>query len=77
VLIKNIKGTSERVPDDCSTWQEFWEKKTGLKAKGDVGGHVKRVDVDDNSWYIADITYAQNREDGPYEYDSVLAKLHD
>lgn len=77
MLIKNINGTSERLPCGYSSWQDFWEKKTGLKAKGDVGGHVKKVDSSDNSWYIADITYAQNNKTEPYEYYSVLAKLHD
>ena len=27
--IKNINGTAERFPEGYSSWQEFWEKKTG------------------------------------------------
>ncbi|MDR0677050.1 MAG: hypothetical protein LBF97_08480 [Elusimicrobiota bacterium] len=77
MLIKNIHGTAERLPIGYDTWQDFWEKKTGEKAKGDVGGHVKKVDSYDNSWYIADITHAQNSLTEPYEYFSKLAKLHD
>jgi len=75
--IKNIIGTSERLPDGYKSWQDFWEKKTGQKAKYDVGGHVKRVDSTDNAWYIADITFAQNKLSEPYEYNGALAKLHD
>ena len=75
--IKNINGTSERVPNGYTSWQDFWEKKTGQKAKNDVGGHVKKVDSSDNAWYIADITHAQNNLSEPYEYYGELAKLHD
>jgi len=75
--IKNVNGTSKRIPDGYKSWQDFWEKKTGQKAKHDVGGHVKKANSTDNAWYIADITYAQNNLNEPYEYDSVLAKLHD
>ncbi len=75
--IKNIIGTSERIPTGYSSWQDFWEKKTGQKARNDVGGHVKKANSTDNSWYIADITYAQNNLTVPYEYSGTLAKLHD
>ena len=75
--IKNINGTAERLPDGYKSWQAFWEAKTGLKAQHDVGGHVKKVNSTDNAWYIADITYAQNKLTVPYEYSSKLAKLHD
>jgi uncharacterized protein Veg len=75
LLIKNINGTSERVPDGHSSWQAFWEAQTGKKAQHDVGGHVKKVNSPDNSWYIADLTYAQNAKTESYEYTSVLAKL--
>ena len=77
MLIKNINGTAERLPAGYKSWQEFWEAKTGLKAKHDVGGHVKKANSSDNSWYIADITYAQNAKTGSYEYSSKLAKLRD
>ena len=75
--IKNINGTSEREPSGYKSWQDFWEKKTGLKAENDVGGHVKKVDSQDNTWHIADITYAQNNLSEPYDYNSELAKLYD
>jgi hypothetical protein len=77
MLIRNVNGTSERLPIGYSSWQEFWEKKTGLKTKYDVGGHVKKVNSLDNAWYIADITYEQNAKAEAYEYYSLLAKLHD
>ena len=77
MLIKNINGTAERLPSGYKSWQDYWEKKTGLKAKHDVGGHVKKANSTDNSWYIADITHAQNAKKDPYEYNSKLAKLRD
>jgi hypothetical protein len=75
MLIQNINGTAERLPSGYSSWQDFWEKKTGEKAKYDVGGHVKKSGSTDNSWYIADITKAQNNKTEPYEYAGKLAKL--
>jgi hypothetical protein len=75
--IKNINGTAERIPQGYSSWHDFWEKKTGRRASHDVGGHVKKVDSSDNSWYIADLTYAQNKLTVPYEYTGELAKLRD
>jgi len=77
MLVKNINGTSERLPNGYKSWKEFWEAKTGLKAKHDVGGHVKKANSTDHAWYIADITYAQNAKTEAYEYNSVLAKLRD
>ena len=77
MLIQNINGTSERLPAGYSSWQDFWEKKTGRRAQNDVGGHVKKASSHDNAWYIADLTYAQNAKREPYEYSNVLAKLHD
>ncbi len=77
MLVKNINGSSERLPLGYKSWQHFWEVKTGEKAKYDVGGHVKKVGTSDNSWYIVDITYAQNAKNEPYEYYGKLAKLRD
>jgi len=77
MLVKNINGTSERIPDGYSSWIKFWEAKTGEKAKNGVGGHVKKANSTDNAWYIADITDAQNKKTESYEYSGKLAKLHD
>jgi hypothetical protein len=76
MLIKNVKGsTGDMPPSDCSDWQDFWEQRTGLKAKGDVGGHVMKVNSSDTSVYIADITYEENEKTKPYEYSSELVKI--
>lgn len=31
VEVKNLNGTSGRVPNDAATWKEFWEDETGRK----------------------------------------------
>ena len=79
ILIRSINGTAERLPRGYSSWQDFWEKKTGQKAKHDVGGHVKKVNPigADQAWYIADLTDEQNNQTEPYSYDGKLAKLRD
>jgi hypothetical protein len=75
--IKNINGTAERIPQGYRSWQDFWERNTGKRARYDVGGHVKKVNSYDNSWYIADITSVQNKLTEPYEYTGDLVKLRD
>lgn len=77
MLVKNINGTGKRLPDGYSSWIKFWEAKTGQTAKNGIGGHVKKADSTDNSWYIADITSAQNSATTAYNYTGTLAKLHD
>lgn len=77
MLIQNINGTSKRLPDGYSSWIKFWEAKTGESVQGKVGGHVKKTNSSDNSWYIAAITSAQNSLTTSYEYSGKLAKLHD
>ena len=77
MLIQNINGTSQRLPKGYSSWIDFWEAKTGESAVNKVGGHVKKTNSSDNSWYIAAITHTQNSLTIPYEYSGKLAKLHD
>ena len=78
MLIKNIKGTTGRLPDGYKSWIQFWEAKTGKKAPaGKIGGHVKKVDSSDNAWYIAAISHKQNALAEPYKYSGRLAKLRD
>lgn len=63
--VQNLNGTSGRLPQNESSWLEFWEMKTGLRANhchyvgcgttgrhNLVGAHVKKVGVNDDSWYI-------------------------
>ena len=63
--VKNLNGTSGMLPQKGSSWLEFWEMKTGLRANhchyvgcgttdrhNLVGAHVKKVGVNDDSWYI-------------------------
>ena len=64
-LVKNLNGTSGRYPQNCGTWLEYWERETGKRAyfchrqgcmefghDNLVGAHVKKVGVNDDSWYI-------------------------
>ena len=77
MLVKNINGTAERLPSGYTSWIKFWEAKTGEKAKNGTGGHVKKANSQDNAWYTAYITSAQNAKTEAYEYSGKLAKLRD
>jgi len=78
MLIQNVNGTSKRLPDGYSSWIKFWEAKTGETAGvGKVGGHVTKTNSNDNAWYIAAITSAENNATSPYNHSGTLAKLHD
>jgi len=61
--VKNLKGTSNHRPKGYDSWLDFWEKKTGNKAKDChkrvchnntdlVGAHVKLGDKNDLKRYI-------------------------
>jgi hypothetical protein len=72
ILVKNINGTANRIPPvGYSSWLDFWEKKTGLKAtkcnnvacsttKDLVGAHVIKVNSVDQKWYIVPLCKACN-----------------
>lgn len=59
--VKNLNGTSNHLPSDYDSWEEFWEDKTGrffetCSCKGCDnlavhGSHVQKVDGD-KKWYI-------------------------
>ena len=71
IKVKNLNGTSDRVPNGYSSWLAFWEAKAGRRAtqcnrflcsatSNLVGAHVKKVDGNDNSWYIVPLCHADN-----------------
>ena len=81
VRVKNLHGTSDRVPSDgSSSWKEFWEKTTGksfsscanldCQKDAELGGHVIKTD-DDMRWYIVPICAKCNALDNPYYVDTV------
>ncbi|MBR6982012.1 MAG: hypothetical protein IKH75_00535 [Ruminococcus sp.] len=71
VKVKNLNGTSNRVPSDgSSSWQEWWEKKKKRKfgecsrincsVKAEVGAHVQKALINDRRWYIVPLCRACN-----------------
>lgn len=71
--VKNLKGTSDRVPNGYNSWLHYWESATGQVASkcnrlgcgvtgrsNLVGAHVKKVDSLDNNWYIVPLCQADN-----------------
>ena len=72
VEVKNLNGTSGRVPNGATTWKEFWENETGRKfgmcsckdctSRADVGAHVQKSDSTDHKWYIVPLCKADNNK---------------
>lgn len=71
IRVKNLHHTSNRVPDGYSSWKDYWEKKTGRKwprlcshegcyEEAVVGAHVKKVNSNDNRWYIVPLCSTHN-----------------
>ncbi len=86
IKVKNLNGTSGRVPNQYSSWLAFWEAKTGRKAnkcsvyacnKTDlVGAHVQKADSSDRSWYIVPICAACNHRVGEFYVTETLVPVN-
>lgn len=72
--VKNLNGTTGRVPANYDSWIDFWESKTNEKAKicsnndckisgrnNLLGAHVKTTGNFDNSWYIVPLCHSCNK----------------
>lgn len=77
VKVKNINGTTGRIPKGYSSWEDFWQSKKGKEfsdcsCKGctdeaKVGAHVKKVDSIDNKWYIVPLCKGCNSKSISFE----------
>ncbi len=87
IKVKNLNGTSGRVPSQYSSWLAFWEAKTGKKAticaaqdcynrNNLVGAHVQKVDPFDRSWYIVPICSACNHRVGEFYVTETLVPVN-
>lgn len=79
VFVRNVKGREPDPPKcGCGTWIKHWENNskaplsyccaTGCFQKAEVGGHVQRLDIDDNSWFIIPICGDHNKGKFGQEY---------
>lgn len=75
--VKNLNGTSDnRVPYGYDSWLDFWEKKSGKKAKecahcsngAQVGAHVQKADSNDRSWHIVPLCCRCNCKSSSEEF---------
>lgn len=85
VKVKNLHGTSGKLPQGFSTWLEFWENSTGTKAyrcgatdchrwgrENLVGAHVKKVGSYDNKHYITPLCRGCNQREDEFYVDTLL-----
>ena len=71
--VRNLREGSRPVPAGYSSWLDYWEKKTGLKAnvclrnmcygKATDGAHVQLVYGGDE-WYIVPLCHSCNMDHG-------------
>ena len=82
ILVKNLKGTSDNLPNGYSSWRDFWESKKGYwpskcaaygcYGKPEVGAHVIKVYGNDKSWYIVPLCYSCNNSDNTFYVDESM-----
>lgn len=70
--VKNLNGTSERVPNGYNSWLHFWETKARMRAfscsnevcnaRAEVGAHVKKEGFFDMAHYIVPLCKGCNNK---------------
>ena len=75
--VRNLQEGSRPAPAGYSSWLDYWEKKTGLKADtchrvdcyrtATDGAHVQLVNGD-NEWYIVPLCHGCNTQYGARFY---------
>ena len=83
--VKNLHGTSTKLPAGYNTWLEFWEAKTGTKASRCgatdcivtgrehlVGAHVKKVGYGDDKHYITPLCRGCNQREDEFYVTTAL-----
>ena len=86
--VKNLHGTSGRLPQNGNSWLEYWERATGLRASrchyvgcstvgrhNLVGAHVKKAGVNDNSWYIVPLCNSCNHVETEFWVEGPLVPV--
>lgn len=87
-LVKNVNGTSGRLPQNGGSWLEYWEKETRLIANhchhvgcnvsgrhNLVGAHVKKVGANDDSWYIVPLCHGCNHTNNVFLVEGPLVPV--
>lgn len=79
--VRNLREGSRQPTCGCKSWLDHWENNSGRKAgtcsasgcseKATDGGHVQKVGVNDDSWYIIPLCRACNLQYGA-EYDDIV-----
>ncbi len=83
--VKNLKNTSDKQPEVYNSWLKYWEENSGEKAIQCAhyncdckerlnGAHVKKVNGNDNSWFIVPLCDRHNHYSQEFEFE-VVGKL--
>lgn len=89
--VKNLNGTSDRVPSGYESWIHYWKIKTGQKLAGGCaarncsdmtgtnleGAHVKKtVEYNDDSWYIVPLCPSCNKRTDEFYVTATLVPVN-
>ena len=86
MYVKNINGSGRHsAPQGYSSWLEYWEEKSGLKATycgakncygtDLVGAHVQKAYSTDNKWYIVPLCRRCNQRTDTFEIELPLVPV--
>jgi hypothetical protein len=74
MVVRNLQEGSRPVPQGYTSWLQYWEENSNKKAgiccafgcsnSAEVGGHIQKRGVNDNSWYIIPICKNCNNQRG-------------
>lgn len=82
VKVKNLNDIGGRkVPKGYDSWLDWWMDQKGKTAtpdcanqdcsrKATLGGHVKKVNSDDNSWYMVPLCHGCNQLKDSFEVNA-------
>ncbi|WP_416777290.1 hypothetical protein ACNFJN_03215 [Xenorhabdus budapestensis] len=83
--VRNINGTGDNTCSRCGSWLNHWKKHTkqnietcfvlGCNKPAKEGAHVKKVGVNDNSWYILPFCHEHNMKHNEEFSTKILGAL--
>lgn len=82
ILVKNLNGTGDNLPNGYSSWKDFWIAKKGYwpnkcsaygcYGRAELGAHVIKVNGNDKSWYIVPLCFSHNKTDSSFYVDESM-----
>ena len=88
-IVKNLKGTSDNIPQNADSWLDYWEQRTGLIAhcchsvdcpiagrNNLVGAHVQLCAPFNWNWYIVPLCHGCNHRNDDFTVEGPLVPVN-